>query len=114
MQMTTIFLQASPNPITSMIPFVLIIVVFWIFFIRPQNKKQKEQAAFSEDIQKGDDVVTASGIIGKVNKLEEGIVTLEVGTKTYIRVTRNAISKEMTEALFSRVADDAKVGVEKT
>lgn len=112
--MTTIFLQTQPNAFTSMIPFILIIVVFYFFFIRPQNKKQKEQASFSDDIQKGDDVVTASGIIGKVNKLDENIITLEVGTKTFIRVTRNAISKEMTEAIFAAEANDAKVGVEKS
>ena len=111
--MTTIFLQAQPNPLTSMIPFVLIIVVFWVFFIRPQNKKQKEQAAFADDIQKGDDVVTASGILGKVNKIDDNIITLEVGTKTYMRVTRGAISKEMTEAIFSADVDSAKVGIEK-
>lgn len=112
--MTTIFLQASPNPIMSMIPFVLIIVVFWVFFIRPQNKKQKQQTAFSDDIKKGDDVVTASGILGKVNKVEENIITLEVGSKNYIRITRSAISKEMTEAIFSVEADNAKVGIEKS
>jgi len=114
MEMTTIFLQVDPGALTSMIPFILIIIVFWVFFIRPQNKKQKEQANFSEEIEKGDDVVTASGIIGKVNKIDGNIITLEVGTKTYLRVTRNAISKEMTEAIFSEAADNAKVGVEKS
>lgn len=53
-----------------------------------------------EELEKGDDVVTASGIIGKINKIEDNIVQLEVGTKTYIRVTKNAISKEMTESVF--------------
>ena len=100
MQMTTIFLQAQGgNPLTQMIPFILIIVVFWVFFIRPQNKKQKEQANFIDEIQKGDDVVTGSGILGKINKIEDNIVTLEVGNKNYIRVVKNAISKEMTDML---------------
>lgn len=111
--MTTIFLQAQGNPLISMVPFVLIIIVFWAFFIRPQNKKQKEQTAFIDEIQKGDDVVTASGILGKINKIDGNVITLEVGTKNYIRVTRNAISKEMTEAVYSADADNAKVGVDK-
>lgn len=111
--MTTIFLQAQGDPIMTMVPFVLIIIVFWVFFIRPQNKKQKEQTSFIDEIQKGDDVVTASGILGKVNKIDGNIITLEVGTKNYIRVTRNAISKEMTEAIFA-ADNDAKVGVEKS
>ena len=61
---------------------------------------KKEQKNFSESLDKGQEVVTASGIIGKITKMEDEIVTLEVGTKVYIRVTRNAISKEMTDALF--------------
>ena len=45
--------------------------------------------------------MTASGIIGRINKIEGEIVTLEVGNKNYIRVTRNSISKEMTEAVYA-------------
>lgn len=74
------------------------IAIFWLFLIRPQQKKQKEQRAFTEEIHRGKEVVTASGIIGQVNKVEENIVYLEVANKTYIRVTKNSISKEMTEA----------------
>ena len=99
---STLFLQAgAPNAMFQMLPFVLIIIVFWLFFIRPQAKKQKQQTNFVNDLEKGDDVVTASGILGKINKIEDNIITLEVGTKNYIRVTRNAISKEMTEAIYS-------------
>ena len=52
-------------------------------------------------LEKGDDVVTSSGILGKINKIEDEIITLEVGSKTYIRVTRNAISKEMTDSVYA-------------
>jgi preprotein translocase subunit YajC len=75
-----------------------VLLVFYIFMIRPQTKKQKEQTSFMDSLQRGTEVVTASGIIGKINKIEGNIVTLEVGTKTYIRMTRSAISKEMTES----------------
>ncbi len=68
--------------------------------IRPQAKRQKEQGTFVTDLAKGDEVVTASGIIGKVNKIDGNTITLEVG-KTFIPFTRNAISKEMTDAYFS-------------
>lgn len=79
-------------------PLLLIFVVFYFFIIRPQSKKTKDQQTFTQALQKGDDVVTASGIFGKINKIEEGIVTLQVDTKTFIRVTKSAISKELTEA----------------
>ncbi len=102
MKLDILLLQAGADAgMIQMIFFGGIILVFWLFFIRPQAKKQKQQNTFMESLEKGDDVVTASGIIGRINKIEENnIIQLEVGTKTYIRVTRNAISREMTESVF--------------
>ena len=102
MEFTNILLlqaQPAPSGMSTMVMFSLIILVFYFFIMRPQNKKQKEQKQFESELEKGKEVVLASGIIGKVNKIEDKIVTLEVGTKTYLRVTKNAISKEMTDAL---------------
>ena len=96
-----ILLQAGNAGMYNLIFIGAMIVIFWLFLIRPQQKRQKEQKSFSESLQKGDEVVTASGIIGRINKLDEQVVTLEVSNKTYIRVTRNAISKDMTESLLS-------------
>ena len=100
--MTALFLQAAPGGMgqyMNLLFFALIFVVFYFFLIRPQAKKQKEQGKFVETMQKGDEVVTGSGIIGRINKLEDDIVTLEVSNKIFIRVLRSAISKEMTEAV---------------
>ncbi len=80
---------------------ILIIAVFYFFLIRPQSKVRKEQDNFVNDLEKGKEVVTASGIIGRINKIEDNIVTLQVDTKTFIRITKSAISKEMTDALIS-------------
>lgn len=98
------FLQAQPSLIGSLWPLLLMFVVIFFFFIRPQAKKQKEQAKFLESLDKGEEVVTASGIIGRVNKIEGGIVTLAVAEKTFIRVTKGSISREMTEAYRSSAA----------
>jgi preprotein translocase subunit YajC len=76
----------------------LLLAFFYFFFIRPQVKKQKEQNAFSTSLQKGDEVVTASGIIGQINKIEDDAVTIQIDPKTFIRVVPSAVSKEMTEA----------------
>ncbi len=84
----------------QMLFFGAIIMVFWLFILRPQSKRQKEQAKFSDSLEKGQEVVTASGMLGRVNKIEGDIVTLEVGTKSYIRVTKSAVSKEMTEGVY--------------
>ena len=79
-------------------PLLLIFVVFYFFFIRPQAKKQKEQNQFVQAISKGDEVVTSSGIIGRISKTEDQVITLQIDTKTFIRILRSSISKELTDA----------------
>jgi preprotein translocase subunit YajC len=71
--------------------------------IRPQAKRQKEQKLFQESLDKNKDVVTSSGILGRISKIEDSIVTLEVSPKVYIRVTKNAISKELTENINATI-----------
>lgn len=75
----------------------LMILVFWLFMIRPQAKKQKQQKTFMQNLQKGDKVVTISGIHGTVNKLnDDGTISLEVNPGSYIKMERSAVSMEMT------------------
>lgn len=98
--MTLFILQGDAvGLISSLIPFMLIMIVFYMFFIRPQAKKQKDQSTFVDDLKKGDEVSLASGIIGKITKLEEHTAELQVDTKTFIRVLKASISKDMTDAL---------------
>lgn len=104
-----IFLQAGNAGIIQMVFFGAIIAVFWFFILRPQAKKQKEQGQFSDTLERGQEVVTASGILGRINKVEGDIVTLEVGTKTYIRVTKSAVSKELTEQLYGKAKKTSPV-----
>ena len=101
---TFILLQAGSGNagIFNMLFFGLIILVFWLFIIRPQTKRQKEQNQFASSLEKGQDVVTASGMLGRINKIDGEIVTLEVGAKTYIRITKGAISKELTEQVHGK------------
>ena len=82
----------------SLWPLLLMFIVVFFFFIRPQAKKQKEQAKFIDALDKGDEVVTTSGIIGRINRIDGSIVTLAVSDKTFIRMTKGSISREMTEA----------------
>lgn len=88
----------ASSAIGGFAPMLIVLVIIYFFFIRPQNKKQKEQQAFLESLTKGKEVVTSSGIIGKISKLDEREVTLQVDQKTFVRMTKGAISKEMTEA----------------
>jgi len=86
---------------TSTLVFMgMIILVFWLFFIRPQTKKQKDQKKFIEDLQRGTKVVTIAGIHGTVNKVnEDGTINLEVSPGSYIKMEKASISMEMTAAL---------------
>lgn len=95
-----ILLQASGREIFNLLLWPAVFAIMYFSFIRPNQKKQKEQVAFQEELSKGTEVVTASGIIGKISKIEDQIVTLQVDQKTYMRVTKNAISKEMTDSVL--------------
>lgn len=76
----------------------LMIVVFWLFMIRPQSKKAKEAKKFQENMQKGDKVVTIAGIHGTVNKVnEDNTIMLEVSPGSYMKIERSAISIEWTQ-----------------
>ena len=78
----------------------LMIVVFWLFFIRPQAKRAKNQKKFIEDLNKGDKVVTIAGIHGTINKEnEDGTLNIEVSPGTYIKMEKSAISMDWTAAL---------------
>jgi preprotein translocase subunit YajC len=82
-----------------------IILVFWMFMIRPQAKKAKEQKKFVENMQKGDKVVTIAGIHGTVNKVnEDGTLQLEVSPGSYLKIERSSISMEWTAALNKSAA----------
>jgi len=98
--LSIVVLQAAsaPNTLVNLLPLVFMFAVIYFFFIRPQVKKQKEQNQFISEIKKGDEVVTVSGIIGQINKMDDVEVTLQVDPKTFIRFTKGSISRELTEA----------------
>jgi preprotein translocase subunit YajC len=78
----------------------LMIVVFWMFFIRPQAKKAKQQKTFIESLSKGDKVVTIAGIHGIVNKVnDDGTISLEINPGSYIKLEKSAISMDWTTQL---------------
>lgn len=80
---------------------LLIFLTFYVFIIRPQQKMRTEQEDFSKNLKKGMDVVTSSGIYGKINKIEGDVVHVQVDSKTFIKFTKSAISREMTQQAFS-------------
>ena len=70
---------------------VLMLVVFWFILIRPQMKRAKEHKLMVEALEKGAEVVTAGGIVGKITKIADAYITLEIADNTEIVVQRNAV-----------------------
>lgn len=96
----TFFLQAGGDLFTNGFFMIAMLGVLVVTMIIPQFRRSKQQKAFMAGLSKGQRVVTASGILGTIDKLEDKIITLNVGNKTYIQITKNAISKELTDAIY--------------
>ena len=79
------------SSLLSMLPLVLMFVVLYFVMIRPQMKRQKEHKAMIEALGKGDEVVTAGGLLGKVSKMGESYLSLEIANGVEIQVQRSAV-----------------------
>lgn len=90
------------NPLMSFLPLLLIVVVFYFFMIRPQMKRQKEVRNFREKLAKGDKVVTTGGIYGRIVEVKETYVVLEIARDVEIKVDKNGIIKDMTDAVQTK------------
>ncbi|MBT9492260.1 MAG: preprotein translocase subunit YajC [Paucibacter sp.] len=82
---------STESSLLSMLPLVLMFVVLYFVMIRPQMKRQKEHKAMIEAIAKGDEVVTTGGMLGKITKLGESIISIEVAAGVELQVQRGAV-----------------------
>lgn len=78
--------------VQQFVPLILMFAIFYFLLIRPQQKKAKEHRTMLEGIKKGDQVVTAGGVHGKIASVEDGIVGLEIATGVVIKITKSYIS----------------------
>lgn len=94
--MNQIYLQQAPGGmesiLSSIVPFLLIIVIFYFLILRPQQKRQKERIKLLESIKKGDRVITAGGLHGTVEGLEEKTLLVKVADNVKLKMERSAIS----------------------
>ncbi|MCS4510207.1 preprotein translocase subunit YajC [Xylophilus ampelinus] len=81
------------SSLTGMLPLVLMFMVLYFVMIRPQMRKQKEHRAMLDAIAKGDEVATAGGIIGRVTRLGEGTLGLEIAPNVEVQVQRTAVAQ---------------------
>jgi preprotein translocase subunit YajC len=82
----------SASPIASLMPLILLFVIFYFLLIRPQQKKAKEHRAMVTKLAKGDNVVTTGGLHGRITSVSEDSVTMEVAENVRVKITRDAVA----------------------
>jgi len=103
------FAQAAPaaaaaespfGGITGMLPIILMFVVLYFVMIRPQMKRQKEHKAMIDALAKGDEVVVAGGVLGRVSKMGDSFLTVEVANGVEIQVQRGAVVQVLPKGTY--------------
>ncbi len=92
--------------IMQFLPIVAIFILFYFLLIRPQQKRAKEHAAAISAVKRGDTVVLSSGMIGKVSRVEEGEVNLEIAPSVNVRVVKGMIAEVRNRTAIA--ANDSK------
>jgi preprotein translocase subunit YajC len=86
------FGSGGASGLTSFIPLIFMFAIFYLLLIRPQQKKAKEHKVLLEALKKGDQVITAGGIHGKVTSVDESVVTLEIATGINIKINKGFVA----------------------
>ncbi len=81
------------SPIASLLPFVLMFLVLYLFILRPQMRKQKNQKKMIDELQKGDVIVTSGGIHGIITNLKDDLIVLKIAENVRIELSRSAVSR---------------------
>jgi preprotein translocase subunit YajC len=88
------FAQAAQGGggIMSLLPLILIMVIFWVLLIRPQQKRMKEHADMIQALKKGDRIITGGGVLGRISAIKDGIATVEIADGVNIQVKQDTIA----------------------
>jgi len=87
--------QGGQQGFGMFIPLILLFGIFYFLLIRPQQKRQREQKDLLASLRKGDQVITAGGLYGKITGLTDSVVTLEITEKVRVKVARSQISTKL-------------------
>lgn len=94
--------------LVSLLPLVLIFAVFYFLLIRPQQRRMKDHRTMISNLKRGDQVMTAGGIIGKIIRVEDDRLTVEIAKETNVQVARNTISELLSKPTPATGGDAAK------
>ncbi len=95
--------EGQGDPLTSFLPLIVIFVIFYFLLIRPQSKKAKEHKQMVGTLTKGDEVVTNGGILGKIAKIGDNFIELEVADGMSVKVQRQAIATQMPKGTIKEL-----------
>ena len=87
----------------SFLPIIIMFVVLYFLMIRPQMKRAKEQKAMVDALQKGDEVITAGGVLGRITKVSDAYVTVEIAANTEVSVQRSAVQTLLPKGTLKSV-----------
>jgi preprotein translocase subunit YajC len=94
---TNAWAQEAPqgSGIFSLLPLIVLFAVFYFFLIRPQMKQAKEHRQMVESLNKGDEIVTNGGLLGKIKQVGDNFIVLEIGSNTEVKVQKQSVSATM-------------------
>ena len=92
----------AESSLMSMLPLLAMFAVLYFVMIRPQMKRQKEHKAMLDALAKGDEVVTAGGVVGRVARLGDSFVHVEVGNGVELQVQRSAVSQVLPKGTIAK------------
>lgn len=92
---------AAPQPgaFEMFVPFIFIFAIFYFLIIRPQAKKQKAHGKFVKELKRGDEVITASGILGKIEGITDQFITLEIADGVRVKMVRAQVAGSQRAAV---------------
>jgi len=99
MYTTSILQAAAPGGVGQMVPFILVMVVFFVFMILPQMRRQKKTKSFIADLKKGDHVVTTGGVHAKISQIHDTYLVLDL-EEGKMKVDKSGVSMESTQAAY--------------
>ncbi len=85
----------SADPLASLILPIGLVVLFYFFLIRPQSKRQKEHKKMVSELQKGEEILTSGGILGKVTNINDDFITLEIAKDVSLKIQKSAVQTIM-------------------
>ncbi len=96
------------NPLVAFMPLIILFVIFYFLLIRPQQKKAKEHREMLGNLKRGDSVISAGGLYGRISAIDQDVLTLDLGQNMEVKVNRNYISTVTSQKQVDTEKKDKK------